>query len=887
MNSYNDKQQQVDSNRQDTPSTKKNRMSQPSFEFIDKRPDTCKQMRLIESIKPPHAPAIPHSQSPAIQRMIGMEIELNIPFYQENENYTTKNILPVLNSNKRDILTENDRKEISRFLWGGCEYGTVYGKSSNFDISADHGRFSAAHKRFLEEITGTLVHNTGNIKSMTNMEYRTIPFEERKPSDQEKFNMTIKEIQDHANKSRDKATSKQQENLDPPAQHMYTGIPTSALMRLTEKDQDARTALLTLIEQNIPYAYYQTTTGLLPSEIPDFFNEAIRDFHVSDRPRGQYTQTDRIAIMAKTHLEKSIWIADNTMMANKWLNSSFTEAELKSIKGWLTLVAEYMLGYDLEITSLRFDPKTNRRRTNTEKNILPYLSKTPMGETIQALPSRVRENIYTETKTWIQLFECMVRIKNKANILGAIGENAISIEHGEMFGGNTTPLSWIITLLHKYAKSSIDLENISTKLEARKDSIDGSETTGMKDNLLLKQIYIDTKELVDRTITSNNVILQKLGVPPSLPSLRGWLSLISLSLFTNRFKASCTYLSQKKVVSENFMTELDKISSSYSNIGPTINQIPFRYRPNFKREIDGKPVWKEFMEQFHFLSMDRKYSCVLPINPSHFIPQEWDTIKWLVDFANTEKVLTDNMLDLDEETSEELEPRLSFNDEQAIPLEDRRTTNKTNYQYAFDIHNLTHILTEEWKRALERRKRSTYSRTRLTQEYNSKLPYIKTWFTEYKPTNNEIKTILQNLMQVDINATDAESEYKRFKDYVNELGNHIQCCKRIIFEDLRLFFLGIQTPEDIAHNFETFNTLYFSQFSSEQEVNLFFSLRDSLSKYKKSIEAKAQREFDSRKQQAKTKKMAQILRKAPSPFIKSVIAKPKLPQTGLPSTYKP
>lgn len=889
MNSYNDKQQQVDSNRQDIPSTKKNRMSQPSFEFIDKRPDACKQMRLIESIKPPHTPVIPHSQPPAIQRMIGMEIELNIPFYQENENYTTQNIFPVLNSNKRDILTENDRKEISSFLWGGCEYGTVYGKSDNFDISADHGGFSVAHKNFLEEITGTLVHNTGNKKSMTNMEYRTIPFEERKPSDRGKFDMTIKEIQDHANKSRDKATSKQQENLDPPAQHMYTGIPTSALMRLTEKDQDARTALLTLIEQNIPYAYYQTTTGLLPSEIPDFFNEAIRDFHVSDRPREQYTQTDRIAIMAKTHLEKSIWIADNTMMANKWLNSSFSEAELKSIKGWLTLVAEYMLGYDLEITSLRFDPITQKRRTSTKKNILPYLSKTPMGETLQALPPVVREHIYANRDKWEQLFTDMARIKNKANIFNAIGERDTRIGHGEMFGRNTTPLSWIKTLLHKYAKSNIDLENISTELETRKDSIDNSQTAGMKDNLLLKQIYTNTEELVDRTIISNNVILQKLGVPPSLPSLRGWLSLISLMIYTDRFKASCTYLSQNKVVSENFMTELDKISPSYSDIGPTINQIPFRYRPNFKREIDGKPVWKEFMEQFHSLSMESNYSCVLP----YFTEKEWDTIKQLVDYANTEKELIDNMLDLDEETSEELEPRLSFNEEQAIPLEDRRTANKISYQGASDIHNLTNILTKEWERALERRKRSTYSRTRLTQEYNSKLPYIKTWFTEYVPTNNEVKAILQNLMQVDINATDAESEYKRFKDYVTNLDNYIQYCKQNIFKELRMFFFGIQPPEDIAPNFETFNILYFSQFSSEQEVNLFFRLRDSLSKHKKIAEAEeALRKLDLQRQQAETEKKAQALRKggiAPSPVIKSsnpVITKPKLPQTGLPNIRK-
>ena len=295
------------------------------------------------------------------------------------------------------------------------------------------------------------------------------------------------------------------------------------------------------------------------------------------------------------------------------------------------------------------------------------------------------------------------------------------------------------------------------------------------------------------------------------------------------------------------------------------------------------------MEQFHSLSMESNYSCVLP----YFTEKEWDTIKQLVDYANTEKVLIDNMLDLDEETSEELEPRLSFNEEQAIPLEDRRTANKISYQGASDIHNLTNILTKEWERALERRKRSTYSRTRLTQEYNSKLPYIKTWFTEYVPTNNEVKAILQNLMQVDINATDAESEYKRFKDYVTNLDNYIQYCKQNIFKELRMFFFGIQPPEDIAPNFETFNILYFSQFSSEQEVNLFFRLRDSLSKHKKIAEAEeALRKLDLRRQQAETEKKAQALRKggiAPSPVIKSsnpVITKPKLPQTGLPNIRK-
>lgn len=893
MNSYSDKQQQVDSNRQDIPSTKKNKMSQPSFEFIDKRPDACKQMKLIESIKPPHTPVIPHSQSPAIQRMIGMEIELNIPFYQENENYTTQNIFPVLNSNKRDILTENDRKEISSFLWGGCEYGTVYGKSDNFDISADHGGFSVAHKNFLEEITGTLVHNTGNRKSMTNMEYRTIPFEERKPSDQEKFNMTVTQIQDHANKSVIKATSDQQSNLDLPAERMYTGIPKEALTHLTKNYPRAQTLLQALIQSNVPYAYYQTTTGLLPSEIPGFFDEAIKDFNKESDSEGQDTQTDRITIIAKTHLKKSIWIADNTMAEEKWLNSLFSEAELKSIKGWLTLVAEYMLGYDLEITSLRFDPKTQTRRTSTEKNILPYLSKTPMGETLQALPPRVREHIYANMAIWEQLFKDMARIKNKANIFNAIGERDTRIGHGEMFGRNTTPLSWIKTLLHKYAKSNINLENISTELETRKDSIDNSQTAGMKDNLLLKQIYTNTEELVDRAITTNGIILQKLGVPPGLPSLRGWLSLISLGIFTNRFKKNYSALSSYKVVSQNFITELNKISSSYSDIGPTINQIPFRYRPNFKREIDGKPVWKEFMKQFHSLSTESKFSCILPIESSHFIPQEWDTIEQLVDYVNTEMVLIDNMLDLDEETSEELEPRLSFNEEQAIPLEDRRTANKISYQGASDIHNLTNILTKEWERAFKRRESSTYSRTRLTQEYNSKLPYIKTWFTEYVPTSNEVKAILQNLMQVDINATDAESEYKRFKDYVTKLDNYIQYCKPDILNELRMFFLRIHPPENRPPHFETFNTLFFSRLESEQEVSLFLELRDFLSEHKKIAEAEALHELDLRRRQAEIEKKAQISRRGgitPSTVIKSsnpVITKPKLPQTGLPSIRKP
>lgn len=85
-----------------------------------------------------------------------------------------------------------------------------------------------------------------------------------------------------------------------------------------------------------------------------------------------------------------------------------------------------------------------------------------------------------------------------------------------------------------------------------------------------------------------------------------------------------------------------------------------------------------------------------------------------------------------------------------------------------------------------------------------------------------------------------------------------------------------------------------SQFSSEQEVNLFFRLRDSLSKHKKIAEAEeALRKLDLRRQQVETEKKAQALRKggiAPSAVIKSpnpVITKPKLPQTGLPSIRKP
>lgn len=392
-----------------------------------------------------------------VQRLTGMEAELAIPFYGEIE---AKNKHEA-GITKTDLgLSQKSIKAIASFLWGGLIYDQVYGVDGTkpndwfYDISADHASYRKLHKKFIEKLyKKKYIDQEKPDDDMTNLEYRTPPLEERDPKNSRKpgtegmMSQIATKIQGHAVDASQKAIGTTTQALNDPVTNCYTGVPVDALKRLVDKDASLKSEVDKLKSDIKPTVYFQTTFGALPSEIPALFEKAAEDIKSA-------AAKNRVN---KTQLEWSIAIAKNAVDANQAFLKKFTPGQVKSLQGWMTMMAQYLFGYQLEVTSHKWKvAKRNKLEKvgGTEKNLVPYLVKMHLVDALDALPLKPNPSDAIEGSHWKKLFTDLAKEseKDEYNLVQEFGLESFegpphSKTHGEVI--EDTPQQWVIDIITK------------------------------------------------------------------------------------------------------------------------------------------------------------------------------------------------------------------------------------------------------------------------------------------------------------------------------------------------------------------------------------------------------------------------------------------------------
>ena len=334
--------------------------------------------------------ALGAQDSPVAQRKAGMEVELDVPFYGQvaGADLTDTSFLNAVN---RATLSAAERRAIMDFLYGGLEYGDSYGQvAGKYDISADHGSFQTPHLALLNHVTGRHVVAPADIPTMSNMEYRTKEQEERRDRSEARTQDIATRVKNHAQSSAQRAQTGSRAALAAPVGAYFTGIPVGALRKLLHGDAVGLGLLSDMIARLNPTVYIQTTVGALPSEIPTLFNEAAAEIDA-----GNVGNANIKATTASTVLRSSVTCAQAALAHGNCdaLRARLGPGNCSALTGWLALIAQSLLAWQLETTSLRYRRDAGGRPQkpgNTSKNLLPYLSKTQILGTIGALPAAAR-----------------------------------------------------------------------------------------------------------------------------------------------------------------------------------------------------------------------------------------------------------------------------------------------------------------------------------------------------------------------------------------------------------------------------------------------------------------------------------------------------------------
>ncbi len=334
----------------------------------------------------PAAPA-----GPTLQGLTGFEVELHEPVY------TTPG-----DARKPTVLKKADKvtPAIEAFLGGGLKYGQRYGFDPllRYTLTADHGGFVTLHDNLVTALKKEgYINADWKYVSMSNLEYITPPIEEREAGSDTRTRGIIDAVDKHVEATEGEAKKDGANAVPAPALDLKTGIPKSALKAwIDEGDTDSRDALKEL-EAYEGFVYHQVTTGVLPSEIPDLFEQAASEIQLGPLTGAQNAVRTKL-------LRESIRIAQETVTASAVQLAGLGSTE--PIRGWLTLVAQYLLASKVEATT--------GIPGGTEKNYVAYLSKTDLSDSIQALPADSRPG---ETAEWIAVFKVLMRKAKAVNVL--------------------------------------------------------------------------------------------------------------------------------------------------------------------------------------------------------------------------------------------------------------------------------------------------------------------------------------------------------------------------------------------------------------------------------------------------------------------------------------
>lgn len=379
-----------------------------------------------------------------MQRKTGFEMELHVPVYSTASAARSPQIV------KEDTaLTGGERQQIKTFLGGGLEYGLDYGHESSdaFDITADHGAYQTTHGELIGALqTGGYINGDFLYRAMTNIEYRTPPLEERKEGATDRLKEIAAAVKAHASDTATKSKLTSVQTVNAPGLDLHTGVPTLALNKMVSggsADVKSKvTAALTAVD---PFVYFQTNTGVLPSEIPALFAKAKDDIgwnnFFSEGPKDKAAQLmlGHAVDLAKALVVETKPILEEMNKSDIVYLLGVPDGDLLSLQGWMTLVAQYLFGFQLE--------QSDFGTGSTSKNLVAYMSKTPIPTSLLALPARVRPFVDGTANgiLWNALFSKLVAEAAKIDIVTAAGLTPSGVAPKEVIGADA--LTWITAIL--------------------------------------------------------------------------------------------------------------------------------------------------------------------------------------------------------------------------------------------------------------------------------------------------------------------------------------------------------------------------------------------------------------------------------------------------------
>lgn len=318
-----------------------------------------------------------------VQRLTGYEVETNIPVfskYNEAESGLTE-----LGKNG---FTEN----IGWFLTGGLKYGYNYGEDpeGRYSISADHNELMNIHRKLIDKlIVLGLLKEDFQHRSLANIEYITPPRPEVAPGSVSEHEKDITAVKKHLDLTLGAASSKKVAEVPVPGKDILTGFPFSALLAWVEANGIQKTVIASeLLALNAAInnsVYIQETSGVLPEDIPAVYDSASDSILHTDSP------THLSRLMADVMVKSKI-IGNAAFVADPMPEAFVTHK--KAIVGYMTLLASYLLGNTVSFL------KTFSQAKSTSKNLVPFMSKTLLSDTLSALPLAVRPS-GLETDPWL------------------------------------------------------------------------------------------------------------------------------------------------------------------------------------------------------------------------------------------------------------------------------------------------------------------------------------------------------------------------------------------------------------------------------------------------------------------------------------------------------
>lgn len=347
-----------------------------------------------------------HQTNEAVQRKTGFEVELDVPAYIEPPAARKPVLVPP------EELQPEEERDIQSFLGGGLEYSYTYGIQDKgyFSLTADHASFQTQHAALIQALTEAELIQPFFYRSMTNLEYVTPAFEE---TTEDLIDAAADAIRVHAADTAQKGAANSRQGITAPAHELFTGIPLAALRKLVGENAQLRGLVDALPQGFTKEVYFQQSSGFHPSEIPALFTGSATEMLNQQKHQmalaalnlqpGQYNDNrqqvdERIgqindeavgAAKPKIYAKAKLLSGAVETAAGVVFPETVPGAKKEPIKGYLTLMAQYLIASKLEGYA--------DFSSGTEKNMVSFLLRTRLEQARDALPEGTTEHLAT---TW-------------------------------------------------------------------------------------------------------------------------------------------------------------------------------------------------------------------------------------------------------------------------------------------------------------------------------------------------------------------------------------------------------------------------------------------------------------------------------------------------------